>query len=188
MYQNHEDYRPDTGSRSLGLRLLGIGLAVWSIPVLVFAGNPIEEAVVRCSTLVDSGRRLECFDDLAASLRASADAVEPHLTEEVAIAAADRQTEPLASNHEQFGKEMLPESSASRGQEIRGIKAEIVGLSRAPRGEFVFELSNGQTWVQISPRRYDYRIGMSVAIERSALGSYTLTTDQGGATRVRRVR
>jgi hypothetical protein len=174
--------------RSLGLRLLAIVVGVFSIPVLGFAANPVEDAVGRCSTIADSERRLQCFDDVAASLKVTADAPKHQLANEAVMADVDQEMEPSATKHERFGKEMLPESMASRTQEMRRITAEIVGITRAPRGEFVFELSNGQSWVQISPRRYDYRIGMPVTIERSALGSYTLATDQGGATRVRRVR
>jgi hypothetical protein len=187
MNGSHRDHRLHTTSGSYCWRALGIGLGIWSIPILAVAANPIESAVLRCSVLADSELRLQCFDAVSASLSASAHYADPQLPKEAARA-DDREIEPSASGHERFGEETLPESSASRAEAIRGISAEIVGISRAPRGEVVFELSNGQTWVQISPRRYDYRIGMPVTIERSALGSYTLATDQGGATRVRRIR
>jgi hypothetical protein len=60
-------------------------------------------------------------------------------------------------------------------------------VRQRPRGEYLFELDNGQTWTESSPGRGQYQAGMAVRIERTALGAYMLSTRSGRATRVRRL-
>jgi hypothetical protein len=55
---------------------------------------------------------------------------------------------------------------------IQQIRATIVEVQKAPRGELVLTLDNGQVWRQSDSARLRLRKGQVVVIKRAALGSF----------------
>jgi hypothetical protein len=55
---------------------------------------------------------------------------------------------------------------------IQQIRATIVEVQKAPRGELVLTLDNGQVWRQSDSTRLRLRKGQVVIIKRAALGSF----------------
>jgi hypothetical protein len=127
-----------------------------------------------CAELADDRERLACFDAIAADSGVTGDA--PY---ETATVRADPERD--------FGVETLPPGFDAAGDAVDVIASRIEDLQRRPHGEYVFELANGQRWTQLESGRARYRTGQRVTIERTTLGAYMLSTDQGRATRVRRL-
>lgn len=130
----------------------------------------LQDGLRRCAGLTDDHERLACYDALAAEFAATADTVP------AADDALPRQSPPRGAKDE-------PAAPATPER----LTARIERLDRRPRGEWVFHLSNGQTWTELETGRARYRPGMTVTIERTTLGGYILSTEAGRATRVRRV-
>lgn len=115
-----------------------------------------------CTDLRDDSERLACFD---------------------AMTPAAAQADPERN----FGVETLPTGFDAEGEAVDVIASRIEGLQRRPHGQHVFELANGQRWTELESGRTRYRRGQRVTIERTTLGAYMLSTEQGRATRVRRL-
>ncbi len=77
-----------------------------------------------------------------------------------------------------------------RPHEMGYLSATIVKLSvRKRTGRFIVTLDNGQRWSQTESKPdVTVGIGDEVKIQKSTLGSYTLVTEHGVETRVRRDR
>lgn len=142
---------------------------------LVQAADRAEAIEVRlraCAAEADDAQRLVCFDALVP----------------VATSPEQPPAAPIAANPERnFGVETLPPRFDAKGEAVDAITSRIDSLQRRPYGEYVFELANGQRWTQIESSRARYSNGQLVTIERTTLGAYMLSTDQGRATRVRRL-
>jgi hypothetical protein len=143
------------------------------------AADTLHAEVLRCAEVSQAEVRLDCFDGLAAGLRGVA------VPAPSSAATPDRPTLQPPSD---FGRDSLPTTRATDGEPtIEAIDAVVTAVRRRPRGEYVFELSNGQTWTELSPGRGRYEAGISVRIERTTLGGYMLSTPTARATRVRRL-
>lgn len=77
-----------------------------------------------------------------------------------------------------------------RPHEMGYMSATIVKLSvRKRTGRFIVTLDNGQRWSQTESKPdVTVGIGDEIKIQKSTIGSYTLVTEQGIETRVRRDR
>ncbi|MGE0621317.1 MAG: hypothetical protein AB7I04_11835 [Pseudomonadales bacterium] len=168
------DRRAPSGARirSSGTWLLvtGLAFATGAFPSV----SRLEQDVRACVAVIDTAERLACFDAAADRLMNQSNA------------------EPDARSASDAG---LPSASRSESPPIPEavpppvpVQARIEHLAQQPRGERIFQLSNGEIWVELEPGRAGYESGMTVVIERTALGGYMLSTDGGRATRVRRVR
>jgi hypothetical protein len=88
-----------------------------------------------------------------------------------------------------FGAEQVRERvpvAVDEPESIQQIEAAVVSLDKRPRGEWLIGLDNGQRWAQQEPQRIALKLGDRVTIRRKSLGSYVLTTEHGGVTRVKR--
>jgi len=156
---------------------------VWLMGMLLCAATPLaladelREQVLQCAALSAPEARLRCFDGLAGALRVEAGSDQ----------AGDSASATAPNPQADFGRESLPSRSEDSRPAMVALDAILVGVIKRPRGEHVFELSNGQTWTEISPGRGSYQPGIEVRIERTTLGGYMLSTPNGRATRVRRV-
>ena len=118
----------------------------------------------RCSAIIASAERLQCFDRVA-----------------------PRAKEALIPRAEDFGK------PPPRPPEVDQVVATVRELSKSVRGRALFVLDNGQTWRQLEGDDAQVLeplpgTTLKVTIARGAFGSYHLTIEgRNGMVRVRRV-
>lgn len=137
----------------------------------------LEAALRSCADRTDARERLACFDRIASKLPNA----EPESRARMAAEGPPEQA---------FGKEgsELARREVSGAPRADSISAAVTALSRRPHGELVVTLGNGQVWLQKQAAPYfPLRVGETVTIRRSALGSYQLRTETGRVTRVTRI-
>jgi hypothetical protein len=154
-----------------------------------------------CVQIPDSAARLACFDREMAQISASgassaasakspsakspvaapagADTHVVSLTPQQKLGLSDQQVEAIES-----GQPYQPHKSTDLQ-----VHAHIASVSQRSGGYGVYELDNGQVWVQTETRS-DFHVqpGVDVTVSTGALGSFWISTDAHHATRVKRVR
>jgi len=160
-------------------------------PLSGFAAEPSH----RCSAIDDASQRLACYD---AAFGRPAGATTVAITPKPALAPAATATatataavDPVAQQRAEFGlsdaakKARDPQQSA----QAESITDKLATLGQRPTGELVFNLQNGQVWLQIeSDSRTRVKAGDTVTIRRGALGSFLLVGPDRMPVRVRRAR
>ena len=145
----------------------------WLIPLLACVSvaaqalpNPLADGLRHCAAETDQGKRLACFDALAASVP-KVEADQFGLTADIA-----QKRDPVAV--QKTVAAVLP--------------GKIVALRQGARGELIFTLDNRQVWdqAQAEPNK-EFKIGEDVHIEQGAMGSLWLAADKGRKTKVRRI-
>ena len=128
--------------------------------------NPLADGLRRCAAETDQGKRLACFDALAASVP-KVEADQFGLTADIA-----QKRDPVAV--QKTTEAILP--------------GKIVALRQGAHGELIFTLDNHQVWdqAQAEPNK-DFKIGEDVHIEHGAMGSLWLAADKGRKTKVKRI-
>lgn len=143
------------------------------------------EPVFACVDIADDAARLACYDQAVRNVRSAAN--------EGRVVAVDReQVETL--RRDSFGlslpsiASLLPRRN-SESDALDEVALQVQSVSRYMDGRHVFEMSNGQQWVQIEPARArNIREGDTITIRRAALGSFMMVGARGGAAhRVRRM-
>lgn len=169
-------------------------LAILAVTIALTAFSAAD--VSRCIVLTNDGLRLDCYDALFLPENVREESVEqdkPTLKEKPLPGsgneAARTSKEPIQreeiEENQEFGKEQLkPERTKKRPESIA---AQLVKVTRRARGEYVFELDNGQVWVQSSPKWFKAEPGDPVTISKFRMGGYSLRNKGGASTRVRRL-
>ena len=162
--------------------LLAVGVILMSTNA--YANTNLGQQLSICAAKTDKLERLICYDELAANAKPSAHIMTPTPPKVVAVkptvaAAAHAPVETIDT----FGLTKKPV------EKIAKIYAEITTIKKAPHGEFIITLSNGQVWKQSSAERYTIKKGQRVFIKTGAFGSFLLGTDGRNAmTRVKRLK
>ena len=88
-----------------------------------------------------------------------------------------------------FGEDQLKSepNKQKRKSGAEQLAATVIKVSKRPRGEYAFELENGQIWHQSSVEYIRVRPGDRVKIVKHGAGGYSLRSVGGRSTRVRRV-
>ena len=164
--------------------------------VSVQANASIEQQLTQCATTADKLDRLICYDKLAESLKGmtpntiSTQAIPATVatvaapTTAAAIVATAPQA-PAAKIADDFGME------AKRAQEntVDKIYLEIQSIAEDAYGDIKVTFTNGQVWKQTDGRKYNVKQGETVYIEKAALGSFLMGTDDRNAkVRVKRLK
>jgi hypothetical protein len=161
--------------------------------VSVQANASIEQQLTQCATTADKLDRLICYDKLAESVKADTISTQtiPTTVATVAVpttAAAIVVTAPqapAAKIADDFGME------AKRVQEntVDKIYLEIQSIAEDAYGDIKVTFTNGQVWKQTDGRKYNVNQGETVYIEKAALGSFLMGTDDRNAkVRVKRLK
>lgn len=138
------------------------------------SAQSLSDQVRGCAAQAETGARLACYDQLAASLGKGA----------AVSGAAVSPPSPDA----QFGIAGGKLEQKKEGAVPKDIQALVSGVARRPRGELVITLDNGQVWAQLAPQEYyPLKIGDTVHISKGALGSYSLTTPAKRGSKVTRL-
>jgi transcription antitermination factor NusG len=175
-------------------------------------------ALIACAIEKKDKVRLECFDREVARVVQSAAAdpapaqspstppapAAAPATAAAAVPAAAASAAPAPapapasaateSAMDEFG--LSGELARKRREEKRGgkatpteLRAGVSKVSRKPYGEYVIELDNGQVWEQPEKKSsFEIKAGDTVRITPGVMGSFFLVVDQGGSTKVRRIR
>lgn len=161
--------------------------------VSVQANASIEQQLTQCAATADKLDRLICYDKLAESVKAdtiSTQAIPATVaivavpTTAAAIVATAPQA-PAAKIADDFGME------AKRVQEntVDKIYLEIQSIAEDAYGAIKVTFTNGQVWKQTDGRKYSVKQGETVYIEKAALGSFLMGTDDRNAkVRVKRLK
>ena len=161
--------------------------------VSVQANASIEQQLTQCAATADKLDRLICYDKLAESVKAdtiSTQAIPATVatvavpTTAAAIVATASQA-PAAKIADDFGME------AKRVQEntVDKIYLEIQSIAEDAYGAIKVTFTNGQVWKQTDGRKYNVKQGETVYIEKAALGSFLMGTDDRNAkVRVKRLK
>jgi len=175
---------------------------------LCFANSVSAQPAGDCARLADDQRRLACYDALFRKEpgKPNPTAIQAVQTQEVqtapiaAEAASDttlvntpvkpvvKTAEPKAPT---FGSEQLKTERNPRVKSVKTrdtISSLVTRVSKRPRGEYVFELENGQIWTQITIGWIKVSVNDRVTIVKRRLGGYTLRSRGGVSTKVRRVK
>ena len=132
------------------------------------SAQSVSDQVRGCAAQADTGARLACYDQLAASLGKAA----------LSPPSPEGQFGIAGGKLEQKKEAVVPKE----------IQAVVSGVARRPRGELVITLDNGQVWAQLAPQEYyPLKIGDTVHISKGALGSYSLTTPAKRGSKVTRL-
>ena len=151
------------------------------------------DTAIECARLTDSLLRLRCYDDLFMAEKvpspSGALVVEPsQVVEQAPAVKQPNPVEPWADTAEdRFGSERVLEAKTRR-ESPKNITSTIVKLRKKLRGEYVFELANGQIWHQVETDRTRFRSNVAVEIFKSSFASYTLDAKGIGRTKVKRVK
>ncbi|MDR9766314.1 hypothetical protein RJP56_09655 [Shewanella baltica] len=162
--------------------------------VSVQANASIEQQLTQCAATADKLDRLLCYDKLAESVKgvtpalastqvAPATVATVAAPTAVAVAATAPQA-PAANIVDDFGME------AKRVQEntVDKIYLEVQSITEDPYGAIKVTFTNGQVWKQTDGRKFNLKQGEKVYIEKAALGSFLMGTDERNAkARVKRL-
>ncbi|MGL4713815.1 MAG: hypothetical protein ACRCWP_15035 [Shewanella sp.] len=143
----------------------------------------IEQQLTQCVATADKLDRLVCYDKLAMEVKGTTPATIAVPTA-VAIAITAPQA-PVAKIADDFGLE------AKRAQEttVDKIYLEIQSVAEDAYGAIKVTFTNGQIWKQTDGRKYNLKPGDTVYIEKAALGSFLMGTDNRNAkVRVKRLK
>lgn len=158
------------------------------------ANASIEQQLTQCAATADKLDRLICYDKLAENVKSVTPAlastqVAPATVATVAAptavaVAATAPQAPAANIVDDFGME------AKRVQEntVDKIYLEVQSMTEDPYGAIKVTFTNGQVWKQTDGRKFNLKQGEKVYIEKAALGSFLMGTDERNAkARVKRL-
>ncbi|MCS6232038.1 hypothetical protein G3488_14375 [Shewanella baltica] len=162
--------------------------------VSVQANASIEQQLTQCAATADKLDRLICYDKLAENVKSvtpalastqAAPATVATIAAPTAVAAAATAPQAQAANIvDDFGME------AKRVQEntVDKIYLEVQSITEDPYGAIKVTFTNGQVWKQTDGRKFNLKQGEKVYIEKAALGSFLMGTDERNAkARVKRL-
>lgn len=158
----------------------------------VLAGDAIAD-LRTCAAEKDDGARLRCYDTEMRRLSVASPA--PASSSAAAIptapvTAAAAVASPL-SGEDSFGFSRLEvherREAAPKGPD--SIESPVTDIVKRPYGELVLTLANGQVWAQKAGEPATrLKLGDAVVIKRASLGSFMMSTPEGRAIRVARIK
>ena len=168
------------------------------LPVLISLGfgAPLSGVAAEpshpCSAIDDASQRLACYDAaFGRPAAATTVSITPTPALAPATATATAAVDPVAQQRAEFGlsdaakKARDPQQSA----QAESITDTLAVLGQRPTGELVFNLQNGQVWLQIeADTRTRVKAGDTVTIRKGALGSFLLVGPDRVSVRVRRAK
>ena len=147
----------------------------------------VETQLAQCATIQDKLERLICYDNLSSSLSsAPAKSASVPVTDSIAVAVSTTAVVSTTANltQDEFGK-----AKKADKEEVNKIYLEVANISKDAYGALKISFSNGQVWKQTDNRTFRVKPEQKVFIEKAALGSFMLGTDDRNTTiRVKRLK
>ncbi|MBW0279976.1 hypothetical protein N5C36_15595 [Shewanella xiamenensis] len=160
------------------------------------ANAGIEQQLTQCAGITDKLERLVCYDNLAASIQVTT--VTNNTTAPIAVApvvtpaaapAALATAAPVAAAatnvEDNFGMEVkrVQENTTDK------IYLDVESIAEDAYGALKITFTNGQVWKQTENRKFNLKVGEKVFIEKAALGSFLMgTEDRNAKVRVKRLK
>jgi mannose-6-phosphate isomerase class I len=146
-----------------------------------------ESQLASCSVVTDKLERLICYDTLVSSASNTAQAMP---TKSAVIAA------PAIAPKETFGLKKAIVETEDFGlvkktdiEKIEKLYFSVANIEKDAYGSIIVTLDNEQVWKQKGSQRFKLKQGQKIFIERAALGSFLLGSDDRNSTiRVRRLK
>jgi hypothetical protein len=188
------------------MRLTWIAAALIVASTTAQANTGLEQQLSICAVKSDKLDRLICFDDLAAKVQqanANGHAVAVTLPAVAAQATAPTQavaataiTAPAVQSNAVPVVSSVPQNPAADfglqktvEEDLGKLYFEVAAVTKDPYGAFIITLNNGQVWKQTESDRYKINKGQTIYIEKGALSSFLLgTDDRNSTTRVKRLK
>ena len=152
------------------------------------------QALQACTFVEDDINRLLCYDNVMAGKSLSKPATKKRIEQPVASSAAAASPAPVAAagatneqivrtKNEDFGLEHKEVAKVNDDQ----ISASVKSVKKAPYGELIIELDNGQQWRQVGSDSLRLKKQDVVVIERGVFNSFLLKVEgQNRSIRVKR--
>ncbi len=149
------------------------------------------QALQACTFVENDFNRLLCYDNVMAGKSLSKPTAKQELKQPVSHSAAVAAAPVAAATNEQivktknedFGLEHKEVAKVNDDQ----ISATVKSVNKAPYGELIIELENGQKWRQVGSDRMRLEVSDKVIIERGVFNSFLLRIDgQNRSIRVKR--
>lgn len=184
----------ENNNKETGMRLTLLTGAVLLVSAQANAG--IEQQLTQCAGIADKLERLVCYDNLAASIQVTT--VTNNTTAPIAVApvvtpaaapAAVATAAPVAAAatnvEDNFGMEVkrVQENTTDK------IYLDVESIAEDAYGALKITFTNGQVWKQTENRKFNLKVGEKVFIEKAALGSFLMgTEDRNAKVRVKRLK
>lgn len=160
--------------------------------VSVQANASIEQQLTQCAATADKLDRLICYDKLAENVKGVTPALASTQAATVATIAAPTAVAVAATARPAQAANIVDDfgMEAKRVQEntVDKIYLEVQSITEDPYGAIKVTFTNGQVWKQTDGRKFNLKQGEKVYIEKAALGSFLMGTDERNAkARVKRL-
>lgn len=154
------------------------------------ATPPIIQQLYDCRAITDPTARLACFDQQVAALAAAEQARDVRIVDRAQVRETRRGLFGFSINLGNiFGGGDDEEETASNEEGVNSLTATIASVGTDASGHRLFILDNDQHWVQTDGSSgRSPRAGMSIVINRGALGSFIARINDRPGVRVMRVR
>ena len=133
-----------------------------------YASQVNVQALEACSLIENDLKRLMCYDKVIAGKKISQPTTK---VEENKAAKASIKVEKPQKKANEFGLEKSKQVAAKKLDEIR---STVVKITKNPRGQRTFTLSNDQIWKQKSADRFTAKEGDEVIIIRGVFDSFRM--------------
>ena len=184
----------ENNNKETGMRFTLLTGAV--LLVSAQANAAIEQQLTQCAGITDKLERLVCYDNLAASIQVTTVtnnttapiAVAPVVTPAaapVAVTTAAPVAAAATNVEDNFGMEVkrVQENTTDK------IYLDVESIAEDAYGALKITFTNGQVWKQTENRKFNLKVGEKVFIEKAALGSFLMgTEDRNAKVRVKRLK
>lgn len=156
-----------------------------------FAQGSTLDKVYACTGIAKAEERLACFDSAVASFKQAQTQGDVRVVTKEQDAAAQKQAFGLrdagATNAAKASAGAAPIAAPAPMENVRLTLSEA---TLRKDGKYRFTMSDGQVWEQISSESVQglRKLPASVQIKTAALGSFKMSIDGGGTTRVKRIK
>ena len=177
-----------TAFRATILTAACLPFAVLASPVAAQVDDNVVLSIMRqCARIDEASARLACFDN---NIRVgNTDVARPS----VPGAMPSPQAGPAPSGPTGFGREDVrgPERFETPAGEVANITARVRSVAQQTQGVYLVTLEDDAQWLFAETVDFSYRPprqGSTVEIDRGALGSFLMVSDNQRSVRVRRIR
>jgi predicted O-linked N-acetylglucosamine transferase (SPINDLY family) len=166
----------------------------WAAATLVLLSAPAfastDTQLASCAAISDKLDRLICYDNLAASATSASSSVSASASKSNAsVVATTNSNETFGLKKAVVKKEDFGLIKKADVEEIEKLYFTVAELNKDAYGSLTITLNNDQVWKQSGSQRYKLKTGQKIFIERAALGSFLLGSDDRNATiRVKRLK